>query len=67
MPREDMDQCGACGKLGYFKLGICAKCRSGICPDCAKPLRKSYLGQKRCAECERKWQAKARQSGAALD
>lgn len=67
MDSNEREKCEGCGKLGYFKLGICAKCRLGICPDCGKSLRKSYLGQKRCAECERQWQAKARKHGSAIE
>jgi hypothetical protein len=57
------DKCEGCERLGYFKLGLCIRCRTTLCPDCGKTLRKSYLGQKRCSNCERKWQAKVNARG----
>jgi uncharacterized membrane protein len=61
--RAAKDTCTSCGKRGYYKLGICGTCRMCVCTECNKALRKSYIGQKRCSPCERKWQDKVTQAG----
>jgi hypothetical protein len=64
--RDDKDTCKTCSKRGYFKIGLCKDCRTTKCFGCGLALRKSFEGQTRCTDCQRKYLHKIRKHGESI-